>query len=763
MHIISNLILLFLLFLSTNVEKIYAEELSPVTEKTYPKVQKIDQEIGSFGRQASELILHTSYLQDILLTYLHDAENQEAYTHGMQLFQENFSNLKSVSTYITSIFNFYTGEYEIADPQMASTQFCGQQSKGFLNTFKTNKELTAEERALFFDQEAAHYARDAIEYPFILDHISLSQLEAETTYNFVLLPDATIRIAKERPGDREYHVRDEMLFEAFRYPNHTILANDPDQIVITAGALIFYQIDDKKLFFISCKSGHFQPTYNSLTYMKEQLAHVGVNPCTIIMLPDLDMSASVIKTYKGAQVPLLLTQNDAQALFKIANDRWNKWYHEIDKTILEELALGNMSILNDGLKAILKKQRAEATYMRSAYHLFTQDHLVPTHFSELVKRFGKFKDAIKKINTNKFNPERVQEEAARLLTLIQAYDEEYPAYQFFAADDQSLHSVICANNNEIHDLLTRESLTKDEYHKLKKLSRETGVLFLYMASNVEYKTKGFLIFRTAADGFFQINDLMASTDYVFAQSLPEEEIRLKVPRKIANLLNKYLARLGIAPVKITFPLDPKDAFWTVNYAKELYMVSHHVQEIFYSIANHETADTTNLLEPLQLMLRYTERAENILIFLDKTHTVSDAYQIFKDAIVRMIRNVQNDDFASINKEADDFWRLCYSVPASGFNMWECTDQASFDAIMQKTLRGLQDPNVDVIRQKIQAFRDFINLTRKNGMSKSPDALPMVCFDALEEHADIILEELQHGYISDKMQQSISFILTRCLD
>lgn len=777
----------FLIFLlSFNTAS--AQELSPITHAAFQKFKKVDSELGDYGTRVSEYVLNCSYLQDIWLAYLHDAENQEEFYRGMQLFQDNSRCFQSVCRYITTVFNFYTGESEYPSPQEIETTFKGKTVLGFLNTFKVGRTLTAAERAEFFNQENVKFLQDAITFPFVLDASSIYKLEANTIYNFVLLQDGTIRASLERPGDREYQVRDEIVFEAFKYPNHTILAGDPEQVVITAGALILHQVGDKRLYFVSSKSGHFQPDYDSLSHLRAQLSEVGIKPCTVVPVPDIDMSRAVIKTYKGAQAPVLLTQADIARLFQIASDRWEKTYLEIDRELLKRLANGDESLLSRELTLFLKKQRAEATYMRSAYHLFAAEHQSPPFFGEFVKQFGKLKDATKRYGTDRFNMELVKTKASLVLDLLHEYEKERLTDEFIPADDRSFYEILNANISEMHNLLSRKNLDLEEYHQLKKLSRETGALFLYMADDREYKGKGHLISRTVADGFFQINDLMAQTDYIYDEKGPDGEKRVIVPRKIANLIIKYLSHLGIAPANFNFKIDSKEAWWMINNSKGMdgiYSSSAYMFKVFYDIENG-TIDGLNIdyvegLSDLKTMKRRAEFARNVWIFLDKSRKVPELFLNFMDATDRMIIAYEQQNFSKIKKEANSFSKLCRYAPSEMLENWKCTDQESFDQTLQLNLQGLKElqanqylshTHLKELKESVQAFRDFINSNRRNGLfvgEKPTEHLPMICFDVLEERADVLLEEMERSLknslnrvlITSEMASQANFILSRC--
>lgn len=708
-----------------------------------------------------------------MLAYLHDAESLDEYYRGMQLFHDNSQGFQAICRYITSVFNFYTASYEPSTPQAVKTVFKDKETQGFLNTFKIHRTINAEERALFFHQEYSKFLEDGIVHPFILDEMTINNLEIDREYNFVLLPDGTIYASLERPGEREYHVREDVFVEAFTYPNHTILSGQAEQVVITAGGLILHQVNEKRLFFISCKSGHFQPTYRSLDHMRTQLAELGVNPCSVISVPDLDMSRAVIKTYNGAKVPVLLTQQDTERLFKIAAKRWETFYREIDREIITALANGDIEPLDAELIGILKKQRAEATYMRSAYHLFSGSHEPPIHFGELVKRFGKLKDAIKNYGTKKFKLHQVQEEASNVLDLINKYDNEILMDKFTPTDDASFYKTFSSNISEIQNLLSKKNLTFEEYHQLKKLSRETGAFFMYMALDAEWKGRGFLIYRSTANVFFQINDLMASADYIYdLQDNEDNEIRAIVPNKIANHLKKYLAHLAIAPPSFLITIDPLEAFWMINHCKDLYFSSKNMSITFDDIVKEnddlQYMEYAKLFAQLKLLKRDAEVARNALIFLDISHQVSEKFTTFIDGINGMLTAVEGQHYEWIKKESENFRNLCFYSPTYGLEDWQCTDQEGFNATLQRCFNPLYDllngTCISRIQTKeiiasTQAFRDLMNLNRRNGLFKGDPTkphLPIVCFDALEEHADDLLKLLEKAIETHSEKISISY-------
>lgn len=746
---------------------------------TLDTIKKLDTELRNYGYSISEFILNCSYMQDACHAHLLRAKDVDEYHQGMELFDNYMGSFTKVCNYLSNAFNFYKGTNDPTTPQYAETEYYGTPVPGFLNTFKLEGPLTTEERELYFSQEYNRYMEDYIETPFVLDASSIETLESETLYNFVLLPDGTIRVALERPGEREYHERDKVIVEAFHYPNHTILAGTPHQIVITAGAFVMHKKDDKRLFFVSCKSGHFQPSYDSLPYMRTQLSRLGINPYTVICVNDVDLSQAVLKTYNWAQIPVFISTHDCQKLYDIASERWIKTYAEIDRGLFQSLADGDFSMVDAALIAKFKLQRSEATYMRSAYRLFSSSHTAPEGFSEFVRRFGKLKDKIKHFARRELDYDEIKKQAANLLELMDQYEQEIVSYEFAPADTESFYDFLTGNIAHMRDFLDRESLTKVEFHDLKKLSRELCTLFLNLREDFRTKDRGFFINNAAADAFFQINDLMAKTDTIYASREPGN-VRVKVPRKIAERLAQNLNHLGIAPPHFGLKFDAEAVFKMVNNAKSVYFTSFKAREFLrklydnsYDVHPINYPEISNLFT---VLLRNAKVARNAIYFLDARHEVPDSYREMMSQIKLIIDLLADQNFEGIIAEAKKTEDLLYHVPSDILGNYILTDQDSFDYTLKENLSYLypilnkdhvSEAQSELIIENVQAFRDLVNLIRQNGLLKKPDLkksiLPMSCFDSLEEHADVLLKGLGDGtdvIVTTEMRQSAEIILAR---
>lgn len=756
-----------------------AQNLSKTTAEALDRVIQLNSEIGAYGGSVSELILKGSYLQDTFYSYLLQAEEVDEYNRGMTLFDAEMKNFRSISNYISNLYNFYTGSARPSNPQCITLDFNGQETTGYLNTFKVDRPLTKQEREEYFYQEYDHYMRDFIEKPFVLDSSNVKTLESDTLYNYVLLPDGTINVALERPGEREYQVRDEKVLEAFHYPNHTILAGDPEQAVLTAGAFNILQEGDKRLFFISCKSGHFQPYYSSIDLMRPQLARLGIHPYTVISVNDVDLSRSVLKTYKSTKIPLFISTHDCQRLFGVAMNRWNSTYESIDKDVLTSLSAGDFSVIDSVLIEKLRKQRAESTYMRSAFRLFSTGHDAPEWFSEFVKHYGKLKDLIKHYPRKDLSYDKIKAQATQLVSLIDIYEREKDSYRYSPADTSSFFRFYQQICSEILELLERPSLSKAEFHDLKKLSRELCAFFLYLSEDVKLKSKGFFIYRTCSESFYQINDLMAKSDYIYAPT-GDGSKRLIVPRKIANQLLRNINHLSIAPPSFPLEFDSKEINSMINTAKDLYSSSHFTNIFLQkSIKNNPDGsefDYPKALSYLQELLRDAEIARHAVIFFDKSHQSTDLLDQYIAITKQLIQACNEKKFNSIKDEAEEFDYLSYYAPPV-LQSYVQTDQVSFNQTLKAYLAPLSilgnhaiisQELAEHVAENLQAFRDIINLCRRDSLLKKVDPskyrLPTVCFDVLEEQADLLLEGLKmplnYVVITVEMKLAADIILSR---
>lgn len=775
-------------------EQNQSESLTPTTQRALQRFQKLDFELANYGGLLSEKLLICSYLQDAWLAFLHDAESIEEYHTGMELFDQNSDAFKKTCHYITTIFNFYTGDYDSPEPQLEPVQFDGEEVLGFLNTFKLGRDLTPEEREIYYKQEETNFLRDCLVKPFSLNESNFNSLTEEVVYNFALLPDGTIRTALERPGNREYHVRDdETVEEAFRYPNHTILAGSPHQVVVTAGSFIIFRHGEKFLFFISCKSGHFQPDYNSLKHMKTQLTKLGIHPSVIICAPDVDLSRAILKRNYFTQVPVAITSQDTKELFELSKELWNEVYQKIDRELLNKLAQGQFDLLSPEIIEGLNHQREEATYARSAYNLFTEEHKAPKLFHKLVRRFGRLKDAIKHDVK-----ENIASEASKMLETMEKYEAQPDLGSYTTTDDQSFYEFIDNTLASMYELLSHEKLLVEDYHQFKKLSRELGTFFMYLSKKQKWQGKGYFIYRSASEIFFEVNEILSTAhdDYIAkvlkGEINKDEEFYIEIsPRNIIDF-KQNLQQLGFSPTRYAIEIGSDEAAWMINWAKEWYLshrsiVNHKddktVSLLLKSIVNgnYQYEDYEDALSKLDHLQRDAELARNALIFLDKSHQAPTEVHTYIKYLKRIIHAIKNHEPSSVKDEAEYILNLD-GVPTMALENWECTDQESFAQTLQSYLLPLHNllneetlskTSAEKIVTHLRAIQDLMNLFRRNGISKKSilhTSLPMVCYDSIEEHAHALILKMEDALeksgdlsviqLNADMNSHANFILSR---
>lgn len=782
-------------------ESLPNESLSPAAQRVIEQFQKIDEELGMHGGSISEMLLEGSYYQDAWLGFLHDAENTHEYYRGMGRLAEHTSLFKSMCRYAATAIDFYTGDARYPSPQRETIFHDDQNVLGFLNTFKKGFNLLDEQREQLFQQELSTYleVHDPSQ-PFTLDPSTIESLEQERMYSFVLFPDGLIRAAKEQPEKQRFPAENEEDAEGLiSHSIHTILSEHPHQAMVTAGGFVLYKVEDKCLFFISCKSGHFQPTYESLAYMKNQLSRLGVDPCTIIEVPDVDLTNLVLKVDNKAQIPVCITEKDTQRLFELALQRWECHYQEMDRNLLDQFASGNAVELEQEMIDHLMTLSEEAGCMCCAYRLFCADHTSPPTFHKLASYLKKLKDGIK----DQFI---LPMQAARLIDLMDQYEAERDWYNHTPANDASFYDFLSANINCMKEMLSKESLLIDEYLCLDQLTGEITALFFYLSYDVKWKGKGFFIYRTAAETFSQMNESIARMHNAYAENrtneeLASKEVAVQLPSNIAQKLSDFLEHIGLAPPQFAIEIIPEDAWWMINLAKDWFQ-SHDthlnphystpkekeeslvpfLRAVFNGEYDPHDINNAERLTLFEMLQKHAEIARSALIFLDASHQTPCAVHDYIKAVRNIVQVLKENNVEKATQEAGYLFAVCYQEhPGSRLNEWECTDQDSFEATLKAYLEGLhelQEENcllhdrAKEIIEQLQAIQGLMNLFRRNSLSKKHyqlhEKLPSVCYESIEEHArdlvkilrEILKDNPEKFTTTPQMVFHASFILSR---
>jgi hypothetical protein len=741
--------------------------ISPVTEKTILHFQKLNREID-YGRSVSEMLLRCSYLQDAWLAYLHEAENQEEFLQGMALIDQEIKPFRDNLKYAATIVNFFhPGKPRTLFPQMIETN----NGLEFLNTFKTGMDLCEEQRKRIFDEEWQQYQLESIQEPFILNVETVSELVSGKLYNFVLLPDGTIRIAAEKPQGKEYLADGETIAGDMAYPNHTILAGAPHQSLLTAGALTLYRFEEKQLMFISNKSGHFVPTFDSLDAMRERLAVLGVDPHTVISVPTVNLSEAVIGVY-NAQIPIYLVHDDLKMLFDRAYEKWMRVIEKIDLELLVELSQGNFSNLNRQVIDKLNQLREESTYMRSAYRLFTQDHSCPTYFHKFVKHFGKLKDGIKHnvdeviISEAKWLCHFLQNNAKVVFNNPVSFDVEEGFYKFIHEEIQS-----------IKYLIEKEILQIKELHDVKKGVRELGFLFQCLAEDVIDYGQYFFVYEAMSNKLFRFNQQLAvihdeEIGKIMHGKIKKDEIFLQMPPDLKTNITTYMDKLGSIPDNLKIEIKAKTVSKLINEAKEWYFYHYIISKNPDELENLTTSDPLprNLfnrivetehfmpceedfiaIEHLKKVQRKAEIARNALIFLDASHQSPIEWNLYIESLRKIIKTVETQKADNLKEEAYVMLKFISmrGIPTTALEKYQCTDQESFNEIFAKQLffiKALKASSISYefakeIKERVQSLADLMHLFLLIGQRNQQ--LPTICYEKTFQDCEMILEEISH--------------------
>jgi hypothetical protein len=781
-----NLLLTLILGISFSSSAFLQAEgqLSPASQKAVSQFRKLDQEI-EFGTTIAEKLLRCSHLQDAWLLYLQEAENKEDFIRGMTEIDQHIDRFHQNLKYAATVVNFYNpGKPRFLIPQKISIDG----KVGFLNTFKTGRTLTDEERETIFDEEYSQYQKEAVVEPFEINETTLGRIEHGRLYNFALLVDGTIRIALEKPGGKEYLLNQEVASGDFAYPNHTILAGSANQPLLTAGALILYRAGDKELVFVSNKSGHYVPSYFSLQAIQERLESFGIDRHAIICVPTVDLGDVILSIYHTVQIPVSLLEENIEQLFLQAHNRWKKIVEQIDLQLLEELSNGEFESLTRETITELNHFREEASFMRSSYKLLTKNHTPPPLFHKFVKRFGKLKDYIKHNVTS-----AIPKEAAWVRNFILSKKDLLLNVDIELAQEEDLYCYLLHQIQTIKALLAKEQLTIDEFHIIKKTARELGTFFSLLAEKACKTGRNFFLYHAAAWKLLRINQQMAvvhdeQVGKILHGESDKDSITLTVSTGIQNNLIRILNQLGIAPPLFKIDLQPNAAFQMINKAKEWYFYHYYIschpeeknpelrnynplpkrfleklQNGSYIEADQEDVEAVDLLKSV---LRKAEIAKHALIFIDINHEAPAEIDLYIDCLQTILDAYESNNFIEIENAVStmlDFMNHPGLTEAATkpLQNYQCSDQKSFEDTFENNVSALRDLlNSSIsheaareINHQIQSVADFLNLYLLIGQKHH--TLPSIVYEEALHDCEALLEELRLQMLTHKNEAEVN--------
>lgn len=670
MYYVSRFVLLFIcFFVSSSLSSNNIDSIAFSHAKK--RLDSLNYEARHYVKSNQEILLLLSRYQDALLTFLRESENAEVYIQGMQEIYNSTTNVRHCSFYGLKEINFYNFALPEMVPQCVTLDYNGSSCTAFYNTFKLNHELNPEEREKLFLQEEKHYLRDAICAPFTVDEEVLKQLEPEKIYNFVLLPDGIVRFALERPDQRQYHVdENNESSEKFTHPNHSILAGSGDQIVISAGAITFFESNNKRLYFVSNKSGHYRPLITSLDEFRKWLKTQGVDESLVILLPDVDISKFLLEHYTDVEIPVSITQQTSANLFEIAKCKWQNTLECIDKSALVELSNGNFDVLTPEFVSQITQVRDELTYMRSAYRLFLESHKAPKPFNRLVKRLGKLKDAVKH-NV----PKKIQSEAAKFLILLEEFESRIEiCMEPLMASEASTFYFLQNSIARMNELISKETLSIDEFHKVKKSARELGTLFLLLSLNENNGRAGsFFMFRNAASAFFKINLDMGKIhdEYIgnlLNGNIVEDKVYTTIPLSTKNKLKKHLDQIDLEPLTLDLSLNQEEVSEIAYEAFFSFYLAHFDMVLnvwalvpLYQIVDGEPVQTTPFFEQTFIILRNCATlAARSCELLSTAHKIPDPILWYISQTSRVLAAIPHNTTAVVDVKVDNMEPFTYA-------------------------------------------------------------------------------------------------------
>lgn len=216
-----------------------------------------------------KLILVRS-MHDIILDFLNTADEGKFY--------EQLRNSRPFIDFLTKTNNSIF--YEIYPDRYCDRRlfaFNGSITYIYYNIFH-KRNLTEEQRTQFYEEEINRHKNVQLLPKHFLDKKALKMLIPGQSYNFVLNVQNKAYVSY----NQRYRLKDNSEKTILNSPNHTILAgNGP---VLSAGVIYFYNVGKKRLFILSCSSGHFHTMPDSLNHMKSYLINLGIPEEAIICL-----------------------------------------------------------------------------------------------------------------------------------------------------------------------------------------------------------------------------------------------------------------------------------------------------------------------------------------------------------------------------------------------------------------------------------------------------------------------------------------------
>lgn len=237
----------------------------------YTALQKEEENYLSSRQEFVDKLSFVQKIHDIVLDFLHTAD-EKTFNKQLKLAQ-SFINLMS-ETNEAVFFQVYKDRFT----DRRSIELNGGFTYIYYNIFSQKRSLSDEERTNLYEDELIRHKNVKLLPKEQLNKNALSNLLSGETYNFVI----TLKNEAFISYNQRYRLKNNSEKKIVNSPNHTLLAGNAP--VLCAGVLNYYKIGKKKLYIISCSSGHFHPLPDSLIHMKNYLIKQGVAEEAIICL-----------------------------------------------------------------------------------------------------------------------------------------------------------------------------------------------------------------------------------------------------------------------------------------------------------------------------------------------------------------------------------------------------------------------------------------------------------------------------------------------
>jgi len=421
------------------------------------QLQQLVHELEYGDAHLGKMGLILGRFQDVLLAHLEGDVSDDQYEQEIEYLEGLIQKFDRFSDYV------FADSVKLKQPKWGLTQTFALEpghplaSISFMDSFKSGRILTAQEREEAYEEEYLKYVSVATEIPQLLTKEALANLLPGQVYAYVLLPSGEV-----------FYSRDDK-----KCPNHAILSGNAHQNVLTAGLFVFYAKENRRLYFISNQSGHFRPTPWSLHTIKKVFRELDDHPLTIITGTDVDYSKRAVNDHPDFFVSPTIDPMLGEKIFRSSYQHWKQLHEKFDWRAYFSQFLSDDYDMNCNMIHELTLYKKAGNKCRSVFYLFDKSFDVEPTFFNYVALLGNLRDSM-----NHGERKAVREYAAQLIKKLDEGRLDHINTIFRQVTPEAFlvnyYSIIA----EIEAYTTRETLTLEEYHQLRLRIRDLFFLFL---------------------------------------------------------------------------------------------------------------------------------------------------------------------------------------------------------------------------------------------------------------------------------------------